>query len=286
MTKLYSPSSRQDFSFCPRYWWLRKRYQPRRVGYPELCGIGGSAVAEALAWWNRARCIGQAVTVDACLAKGWQSIVEARAGMADQGRFIGTSDVDFADRLPDLMEQAVRLLWTQDPLATHTIIAAEQEFPDFGNARIDVVSRDAQGQLVVDDYKCKFGKFDLTWLDREFEKHFTGEQRMSYTQMVGTDLFGIILVMLQPHVKEKVATARIERRVSRVLPNEVRLWKNDAALDYERMQYIEQRSNPWMVWGKSGPHTTPYGDCAFKGACTEYNFDPAIMDIHFVKVTP
>lgn len=239
-----------------------------------------------MAHWNRRRIAKQYTTMEECVARGLQHLVEAVACLREQGRTIVGKDEAFLDELPRHVETAITTLYTQDPLKQHTIIAAEHEFIDFGNARPDVISRDPNNELVVDDYKCKFGRFDLTWLDKEFDKHFDGEQRMAYTQMAGASLFGIILVVIQPHVKGKGGKPQVTRRVSRVQQNEVALWRNDASSDYERMAHIEGKSNPWMVWGKAGPHANQYGECVYREACVEENLDYGRMRVRYVQILP
>lgn len=90
--------------------------------------------------------------------------------------------------------------------------------------------------------------------------------------------------MINPHVKGKVGKPQVIRRVSRVQEHEIRLWKNDAAHDYERMAYIDGKDDPWMVWGKAGPHANQYGECPFRKACVEENLDPVKMRMDYLQI--
>lgn len=281
--KLYSPSSREDFSYCPRYWWLRKRWKPKRVSYPELCGIGGTAVSDAMAYWNQALIATRAIALDEVVAMGLQSLVTQQACLTTVDRRVsGLKDTEFVDTLPKLVTTAISTLWDTNPLKGHTIIAAEHTFTDFGNARPDVISRGPDGELVVDDYKCKFSVFDEAWMDREFDKHFDGEQRLAYTNMAGTTLFGIILVVIQPKLKTK--RPYVIRRTSRVQPHEHALWRNDSVMHYEAMEVIERRVNPMTVPGKAAPHANQYGDCVFKEACIEDQLNVERMRVRYVQI--
>lgn len=284
--KAYSPSSRVDYSFCPRYWYLRKRWQPRRVGYPEICGIGGTAVSEAMCYWNQARMATKTVVLEDVVNVGLQSIVTQTSCLAQaERRVTGLKDTEVMDGLPKLVEMACKLLWESNPLRDNRIIAAEHEFKDFGNARPDVISQNSEGETIVDDYKCKFSSFDEAWKDKEFDRHFDGEQRLAYTHMVGCTLFGIILVVLQPHSKRKPLKPFVERRISRVQPHEHKLWMNDAALDYRHMELVENCTHPLQVQGKASPHANQYGDCAFKEACCEEGLDEQRMQVRYTQIT-
>ena len=240
-------------------------------------------MAEAMALWNNGRIHARTVSCDDLVGAGLQFLVQSVSHLRECGRQIYAKDMDFLDGLPRDVEKAIRLLWDTDPLRFHSLVAAEHEFVDFGNARPDIISRDAEQHLVVDDYKVKFSRFDTTWMDKEFEKHWDGEQRMAYTQMVGTDLFGIILVVLNPHTKGKVVKPFVERRVSRVLPHEVVLWKNDAVMDYERMARVEAKQSGWEVPGRVS-HSNQYGDCVYKNACVEENLDARRMGVKYVQI--
>lgn len=286
--QLFSPSSRQDFSFCPRMWWLRKQgWKLRQITYPELCTMGGSAVSEAMDYWNKRRIATQQVTLGEVVAVGLQSLeVQLATEASLERRVTGLKDSAFKDELPQYVETGIKTMWANDPLAGHTIIASEHTFPEFGNMRCDVVSRDAKGELVVDDYKCKFGEFDVAWTDREFDKHFDGEQRVYYTQATGASLFGIILIIIRPHSKRKAANPHVIRRVSRIQPHEVMLWKNDMVLDCQRMEGVLKEQNVWKVPGKAAPHANAYGDCAYREACVEHNLDVTKMAVKYMQIDP
>lgn len=284
--KLYSPSSRSDFSFCPRAWWLRKQgWKSKRVAYPELCAIGGLAFGEAMDVWNKRRIAGQTATMEELVEIGSQNMTMQMNTLATQDRRVtGLKDQDFLAQLPSLVEIAIKTAYTNDPLKGHEIIASEHTFPEWGDMRADVISRDLQGELVVDDYKCKFGSFDVGWTDKEFDKHFDGEQRLYYTTAAGASKFGIIMVFIQPHAKHKPAKPHVIRRVSRVQPHEVKLWKNDMLLDCMEMERVEWQMDPWAVRGKAAPHANQYGDCVYREACIEDGLDPTRMAVRYIQI--
>lgn len=285
--KLYSPSSRSDFSWCPRYWWLRKRWKSKRVGYPELCAIGGTAVGAAMDLWNKQRIAKTPPSLELLIESGLQSVnAQVQEYTAQDRRVVGLKDAEFQARLPELVTIGITTLWNNDPLKGHEIIASEQTFTEWGEMRADVISRDPQGELVVDDYKCKFGTFDAAWTDKEFEKHFDGEQRLYYTTAAQASKFGIILVVIQPRANYKPGKPHVIRRVSRVQEHEVKLWKNDMLLDCMEMERVEQQVNPWQVRGKAAPHANQYGDCPMREACVEDGLDPNRMTVRYVTIDP
>lgn len=282
----FSPSSRVDYSFCPRMWWLRKQgWTLKRVSYPELCAIGGVAFGEAMHLWATRRIAKQVVTLEELVAVGLQSVTNqvAEFTMHDR-RVTGLKDQEFLDLLPKLVERGIEVILQAHPLQGHDLIASEQEFPDWGKMRLDVLSRDPQGELVVDDYKCKFGSFDTAWTDREFDKHWDGEQRLAYTQAIGASKFGIILVVLQPKTNYKPGKPHVIRRVSRVQPQEVALWRNDVTQDWMAMEWVLKQTTPWAVRGKAAPHANQYGDCAYREACIEDSLDPGRMQVRYVQI--
>ncbi len=283
---VYSPSSRTDFSFCPRSWWFRKKgWVLRKITYPELCGIGGGAVSEAMCFWNKARIMGTPISLEECIGRGLQHVVVSLAELASQERRVsGLKDREFADVLPTHVENAVRLLWSANPLGQHRILSAEEAYPEYGDARPDVISFNKDGEKVVDDYKCKFSPFDVAWMDKEFEKHWDGEQRLQYTSMTGCTLFGIIMVLIQPHSKKKPMQPSVIRRVSRVHDYEHKLWLSDAAMDKVRMDQTLERESAWLVPGKAAPHANMYGDCVYRDACVECGLDHEKMNVNYIQI--
>ena len=132
--KLYSPSSRSDFAFCPRMWWLRKQgWKSKRVGYPELCAIGGIAFGEAMHLWNTRRIAKQVVVVEELIATGLQSVAVQVAELTAQDRRVtGVKDQEFLAQLPGWVEMAIVTIFVSDPLAGHEIIASEHMFAEWG----------------------------------------------------------------------------------------------------------------------------------------------------------
>lgn len=284
---IYSPSSRSDFSFCPRYWWLRKNgLLSKTVNYPELCAIGGIAIGKAMEVWNKALMAGQEVTLEDLLLVGAKTRLDELTQREQQGRFIASSkDQAFCDGLPMFVEQAITLLYKTNPLKQYAIVAAEESFPHAGDCRLDVRVKQPDGRGIVFDYKVKFGEFEEKWLDKEFEKHFNGEQKYTYTTLTQTDMFGIILVVLKPRKDKRAIDPKVVVRTVPVRDQEKQVWLRDAQLLTEPMNQTLLIQSPTLVPGKPFPHANEYGPCVYEDACVRYNLDPSMLSLDYVTIT-
>ena len=285
---IYSPSSREDFSFCPRMWWLRKNgYTTRSIGYPELCAIGGNAVGRAMELWNidvmqsdvrdLSTYIGLALT-DLRLSIGLQM---------ETGRTLaGSKEGEFVNELPLLVGKAIELLWSENPLKRYAILSAEESFPQAGGSRLDVRVKQADGRQMVVDYKCKFTPTEEKYYTKAMQEYFSGEQRLTYTHLTGTDMFGIIMVCLQP-LKDKTRQPLkpyIRFETSPVTKEEQEVWLRDALLMTPLMDHTLTIQAPQYVVGKTFPHSNQYGPCKYEDACIRYALNPEKMSLDYITV--
>lgn len=284
--QIYSPSSRQDFTFCNRYWYLRKNgLISRTVGYPELCAWGGNAVGKAMEVWNLNLINALDVDVSTLVATTHKTLLQSMTDAQVQGRTIGSSkDQEFFDSLPALAEQAVSLLYKTNPLKQYAIVAAEEAFPHAGGSRLDVRVKQPDGRGIVFDYKCKFGEMEERWLDKEFEKHFTGEQKYTYTTLTNTDMFGIILVVLKPRKDKRHIDPKVIVRTVNVTEREKQVWLRDAQLLTEPMNRTLLIQSPALVPSKTFPHRNEYGPCVYEDACIRYGLNPELMALDYITI--
>lgn len=286
--QIYSPSSREDFSFCNRSWYLRKKgYTPRIISYPELCGMGGSAIGKAQEVWNLALMAGTVPSVEDLVTVGIEELGKEYSKQVGYGRTIGVAkDKGFLDSLPALVELGIRMLYRDNPLKQYAILAAELAYPDAGNARIDVLVKQSDERRIVLDYKCKFGpSFKIEYLEDEFKKHFQGEQRLTYTKLTNTDMFGIILIVLQPTDKNRrKIDPFVAMETSFVTDQEKQVWLRDAQLFTPLMDQTLLIPSPALVPGKTFPHANQYGPCKYEDACLRYALDPDMMSLDYIQI--
>jgi hypothetical protein len=187
-----------------------------------------------------------------------------------------TKDQEFVDSLPKLVETGIHLLWKTNPLKPYAVIGAEVAFPHAGGSRLDVLVKQPDGRGIVFDYKCKFGEMEEKWIDREFEKHFQGEQRLTYTTLTNTDMFGIILVILKPRKDRKALDPKVVIRTCAVTDQEKQVWLRD--------DHVLIIQSPALVPGKPYPHADSFGDCKFHDACLRYALDPDMMSLDYIQI--
>ena len=284
--QLYSPSSRDDFSFCPRMWWLRKNgLVSRTIEYPELCAIGGNAVGVAMEYWNNQLIKGLTVDLPYISAIGTNYVEGELLQAEENGRTIGGGKArEFSDTLPTSVHQAIVLLFEQNPLKPYAILAAEEEFKHAGGSRLDVRVKQADGRQIVFDYKVKFGDMEEKWLNKEFEKHFTGEQRLTYTHLTNTDMFGIIMVLLKPMKDKKKLPPRVEVRTVPVTEDEKKVWLRDALLMTPEMDHVLTIQSADKVRGRTYPHANQYGPCKYDDACNRYQLDHEKLTLDYLYI--
>jgi hypothetical protein len=223
--------------------------------------------------------------VDWYVNEGINEATSSLTGEYESGRVIGSSkDQEFADSLSKLVELGIRLLWKADPLKPYAVIGAEVAFPHAGGSRLDVLVKQPDGRGIVFDYKCKFGEMEEKWVDREFEKHFQGEQRLTYTTLTNTDMFGIILVILKPRKDRKALDPKVVVRTCAVTDQEKQVWLRDAQLMTPLMDHVLTIQSPTLVPGKPYPHANEFGDCKFHDACLRYGLDPNMMSLDYIQI--
>ncbi|MEQ1845253.1 MAG: hypothetical protein ABL983_06705 [Nitrospira sp.] len=247
--------------------------------------MGGNAIGKAMECWNLDIMANSDKGVDYYSVVGVEALIQAKAGEVKHGRTIGSSkDQEFADSLPVLVEMGIRLLYRINPLKQYAVVAAEEVFPQAGNSRLDVRVKQPDGRGIVFDYKVKFGEMEEKWLDKEFEKHFNGEQRLTYTTLTGTDMFGIILVVLKPRKDRRAIDPKIVVRTSPVTDQEKQVWLRDAQLMTPYMDHTLTIQSPTFVPGRPFPHASVFGDCKYSDACLRYALDPGMMALDYITI--
>lgn len=286
MSSLYSPSSRDEFSFCPRAFWLRKNgLVTRTIEYPELCAIGGNAVGKAMEVWNLALIQGQEGSIHTLRAVGVSESIRSLQKELDRGRNLGGGKAADFD-LEGSVYKAIDLLWESNPLKPYAILSAEESFPHAGNSRLDVRVKQADGRQIVWDYKVKFGPTEEKYYLKAFEEYAQGEQRLTYTHLTDTDMFGIIMVCLQP-LKDRTKQPLkpyIQTKTWLVRDEEKQVWLRDALLMTPEMDHVLTIQTPEKVRGKTYPHANQFGPCRYDDACNRYALDMEKVGLDYIWI--
>jgi hypothetical protein len=251
--------------------------------------MGGNAVGKAMEEWNLALMAGQEITLEALCTIAHLTWADDLGKQLDAGRTVHTVyGKPSADDIQGMLTGMVSLLWKENPLKPYAILSAEEVFPQAGNARLDVRVKQADGRQIVFDYKCKFGEFDLgkdgKYLDKEFNKHFTGEQRLTYTTMTQTDCFGIIMVIPKPKLYQRIGKPMVVTRKVPVRTAEQSVWLHNANLVTPYMDHVLTIQSPLLVPGKTFPHANDFGECKYAKACLEYELDEEMMKLDYIRV--
>ncbi len=276
---VFSPSSTQTFSFCPRKWALEKQgWKSRYIHYPELCAWLGSAVSASLEVWNVSKQLGLQPDVDVCVDSGVRSIHEAFDQAMTQGRRI--TDEAFYAGLFEKVRTAVALYTKHDPLAAYDVVAVEQTLPDSGKARPDVVVRDAQGLMVV-DYKVKVN-LAAQWMEKELSKYEQYHNMLHYCWKVGTTRYAIVLIVLGPKQTVKFQPYSVSSEYGPI-------WLGDAQHAWAHMgAHMAIGIDTFTAHELAGlagniKHLDEYGQCGFYKACVEYGLNEALMGVDYVR---
>jgi hypothetical protein len=247
--------------------------------------MGGNAIGKAMEVWNHHQMRVDPVNTEFLQSVGIAQLHSFLTYEKNLGRVIGSSkDQEFADSLPALVEMGIGLLYKTNPLKPYAIIGAEVEFPHAGGSRFDVLVKQPDGRGIVFDYKVKFGEMEERWLDKEFEKHFTGEQRLTYTTLTNTDMFGIILVVLKPRKDRRAIDPKIVVRTSPVTDQEKQVWLRDAQLMTPLMDHTLTIQSPALVPGRPFPHANQYGDCKYHDACLRYALNTTMVSLDYIQL--
>jgi len=277
-TRVYSPSSTELFSKCPRRWALsRSGWKPRVIQYPELCAILGEGFSASMHELNTCIMAGRDKGMAEIVLRGQSTIKTRLDADIAAGRRIHEKDVEYADKLPMLLDKAVQLYLNHNPLTDWKILQSEETYPNHGRCRLDVLADDGNGPSVV-DYKVKV-KLESRWEDAEFAKFARSQQRFHYQWAAQTPRFYIVLVVLGPRPYVKLSPPYGDmpffesgdwQRTSRSI------WVQMASME----PYIENVSS---IPG-SAVHDDKFGPCEYEDACFQHNLDPQSMRLQFVKL--
>lgn len=283
---VYSPSSREEFAFCPRKFWFRKHgLVSKYIEYPELCAIGGNAFGKAMEEWNKGLMAGVTKEVGDLREIATRHAHEELTIARNNGRIVhGIKAAEFLDMLPSIIWQAVDFVYKENPLKPYAILAAEEVYPQYGNSRCDVRVKQADGRQIIWDYKVKFGEVKTRWLPKNIQDYANREQRFTYTTAANVDLFGIIMVVMKPMVSERLATPMIVMEKWPVTDLQKETWLRDAKSMTSAMERTLIMTNPKEVQGRPYPHGDNFGECVYSKACLDYDLNEEKMKLDYVQI--
>lgn len=278
--RVFSPSSTETASKCLRKWALRRAgWKPRIIQYPELCAVLGDGFSESMRVLNEFKREGVVQLPMAEIVRAGHTKMRQRLEKdQDAGRTIHEKDREFADLLPLRLDQAVNLYIAQYPLTDWTILQAEQEYPEHGKARLDLIARDVNGPAIF-DYKVKV-KFNPAWEDETLASYGRSQQRWHYQWMTGIERFYIILVVLEPKPKGK-PYVKLSAPFQPSAYDAAGLHMTDSAATWETMsEYVDSALH--AIPGAL-THEDEWGECEYVDACLTHLLDERAMAVQYVK---
>ena len=236
-------------------------------------------------FWNQALIQGQEVQLSQLAKIGYlQTMTELESLDAAQ-RIADLKASAFLPDLTGLVAQAITVLWNENPLKPYAILAAEEEYTQYGNSRCDVRVKQPDGRQIIFDYKVKFGEVESKWIEKNMEQYASGEQRYTYTTAAGVDLFGIIMVLLKPTIAKKLQPPRIVIGGPwPVTDHQKTTWLRDARLMTPLMDATLTVPHAGLVVGRPYPHGNSFGPCVYEKACMDYALDESKMLLDYIQI--
>jgi len=269
----FSPSQTQDYSFCPRYWGLRKaNYKPRGIEYPEIAAMVGTSVAAGLEVFYKARRINQPVEPSVCTTVALDvAKVEMTAALANGARYVTIKERDRWERIPESVESVLTTHRRVDPFRGYTVESVEESgaFHD----RTDLILRDERGILVV-DFKTKLNLV-AEWVKKEQSVWARSWQLHHYAITRGADRFAAALIC--PRTRQGVYYEIIQ-----VDPRYKQLWLRDAVRLWAEME-VHEHSSLEQLRGNTS-HSNEYGECTYWSEACSVGLDSAHMTANLVQI--
>lgn len=262
MARIYSPSQTRTYTECPVKWHLSRRWQPKYLTQSDASRLHGVAFAAGAAMLNKGGDRGEA---DIVLKK---TFAEELSRCLDRGQR-WAQDVT-ADDTPTL--PAAALAWYADhPVLQYPVVHVEQPFPDFGDARPDLVVSLGDGLLVV-DYKYRT-KLESKWIEKSLDEYRDDPQLLHYCWMLRSMLqpvagYAIVLVTAQPK-------PAVHFRVFETTDSQIARWHTSVTRKWKAM-------DDFLLW--EGPHYGKFGPCPYLAACLDYDRVPSLMTRAYVEV--
>jgi hypothetical protein len=295
---IFSPSQTSTFQRCPMAHHLSRTegWRPKVLAKRDAAAIVGSAFAAGMESWNRHRQSCGATVVETCaevasaLARTHADAAIAR--LLDAGCVIPSPIRAEFDYASTIAARAVERVCAADPIpADWTVVDVERAFEEHGNARPDLVCRDADGALVIVDYKCAMALKDgyvaerldtyrrsaqmyhYVWAAREVYGEWDTPRRWPDAfHPADVRRYAIVLVRIEPWKVWFQPYEVDERLLAR--------WTDSAWATWERMA-TPPLEGPPSHWENC---VTKFGPCEYTAACFNHGLDEDTMALDYVRV--
>lgn len=287
--KVYSPSTTKTWMRCPVLNRLQKDgWAPKYLGKKDIAGAIGTAFAAGVGTWNIARQSleegriapqpghQQAIATSA-MGTGRVVYKELIDRYTAQGFNFSNIEEDYLEAAPAEVERAVAKYCADDPIPSGwRILAVERAFPDYGNARPDLIVRTDNGVAVIDT-KSKVSLL-AQYRNKTISEFRNTQQSYHYTWMVQEtfgevcDTFIHALCVFRPAFKVDLVTQKLS-------PESRAAWLGGMQRVWEAMDMEEQGAIPWM----SDQHADGFGECPMYRACFDYHYDPQLMKGYYLN---
>ena len=265
----FSPTQTDAYAFCPRYWgFYRAGLKPKRISYPEMAAITGTAVALGLQEFYEARKTGLYGPPN--IVQDMLNVYRNNA-LANGQRYVSTADQDEWDAMDSNVELLLKTHAKADPFQGYEVVAVEQTGED--HDRPDLIVRDDMGPLVV-DFKCKL-TLKAEWVKKEMAKWRRAWQLHHYAIRRGITRFAVCLIA--PHTRQG---CHVE--ITQVDEGYTKLWQHDAAILWAEMDFLKGLSVEQLRGNTS--HSNEYGECAYWPEACSHGLDPALLASNLVQV--
>jgi hypothetical protein len=175
-------------------------------------------------------------------------------------------------------EVAVNKFIDENPMSSWQLKGIEYPLPDYGNCRLDIVGIDPEGYWAIADFKYK-RQLKLDYLTKTITDYKDSWQFQHYpwawNDMVskgGTEYEPVQRIWLYLVVASPFKILKYPFFVKESLQ---KMWLQSAQQKWADIRAIETGDRQAVM---SAVHRDQYGECPFKRACLEFNFDPGLIE--------
>jgi len=285
---IYSPSQVQNFEFCQQFWaFQRDGWVPRVATRKLQAAIFSIAGHAGLAFYHRRLLDGNpfvAAVLDDAVVVACQEYLAEIDHYLSYGVNFGTLDVAAAQG--DLCKLLQKYhSGTKDSPPSRLlapgwkVLDVEHEFPEWGNARVDLIAQDPDGFIVPVDFKIK-RKVKAEWFDMQ-----GWLDEFKYTSKQVHYMLALEAERNQPVTRHYVYGITCAPWDHQLAPFDLSEYYKQSTLDSLKQQWCDITfTQGHGQYALHPTHRNQYGECEMVKACTTLERDPAMMALDYVKV--